>query len=427
MPVFAQFGAKAHKFVSRHPSQDKKYTLLEGSVRSGKTFAVDAKIILHLCLYKVSGKRVICGATKQSVYKNILLDLFQVVGKKNYAYNRATGELELFGTQWFVIGAKDEASYKQILGMTIAIAICDEWTEFPQSFTKQLFMRLSPPGSRLYATTNPGTPQHYLFTDVIHNENFANDLEVIHFTLDDNPNLDPISKRQIIASQKGVYYLRYILGLWVVAEGAVYKDSWHDKFLYNDSIRPVGLYGSGGFVQHIISIDYGTHNPCVFLEYFDDGEVTWLDREYYWDSVKEMRQKTDKEYADDLENFIKKSRRITPARPILVVDPSATSFKVELIQRGFIVVDADNDVLNGIHRVSEVEATGNRRVRDDCEQWKREKSLYAWDVKAAEDGTERPLKVNDHTQDADRYAITYLYPEWRTLNIQKVAEWRKAA
>src|SRR6185312_4663414 len=181
MPVFQQFGAKAHAFVKRHPSQDKKYTLLEGSVRSGKTFAIDAKLIAHLCSYRVQGKRVICGATKQSVYKNILLDVFSVVGKKNYAYNRATGELWLFGTQWFVIGAKDEASYKQILGMTIGIAICDEWTEFPRSFSMQLFLRMSPPGARLYASTNPGTPQHYLFVEVLHSPDFAPDLEVIHF------------------------------------------------------------------------------------------------------------------------------------------------------------------------------------------------------------------------------------------------------
>jgi len=423
MAVFAEFGAKAHAFVKRHPSKDKKYTLLEGSVRSGKTFAVDAKLILHLCLYKVNGKRVICGATKQSVYKNILLDLFTVVGKKNYAYNRATGELEIFGTQWFVIGAKDEASYKQILGMTIGIAICDEWTEFPQSFTKQLFMRMSPPGARLYATTNPGTPQHYLFTDVIHNDKFEEDLEVIHFTLEDNPNLDPKSKRQIIASQKGVYYQRYILGLWVVAEGAIYKDSWSDKFLYGDGNRPLGLYGSGGYSQHVIAVDYGTHNPCVFLEYFDDGSIAWLDREYYWNSVKEMRQKTDGEYADDMEKFISESRVIGRNRPVIVVDPTATSFKLELTKRGLWVVDADNEVLDGIHRVSEVESTGHRRVRSDCSEWRREKSLYSWDDKAATDrGEERPLKVNDHTQDADRYAINYLFPEWRNLDILVVAE-----
>lgn len=414
MPVFAKFGAKAHRFVKRHPAYDRKYTLLEGSVRSGKTFAVDAKIIRWLCLYQVSGKRIICGATKQSVYKNLLLDIFTVVGKKNYAYNRANGELYLFGTLWFVIGAKDEASYKQILGMTVGIAICDEWSEFPRSFTMQLFLRMSPPGARLYATTNPGTPQHYLYTEVICNEKFADDIEIIHFTLDDNPNIDEKSKKQLIASQKGVYYQRYILGLWVVAEGAIYKDSWNDAWLYDDTTRPFGLYGQGGYQKWIIGIDYGTHNPCVFLEYFDDGDVLWLDREYYWNSVKEMRQKTDEEYADDLEKFIKESRAINPStQPILVVDPSATSFKVTLAKRGFVVVEGNNDVLTGIHKVSEIEATGHRRVHIDCENWRREKGLYAWDVDAAEDGIERPLKVNDHSCDGDRYVIMEQWPEWR--------------
>ncbi len=415
MAVFAQFGAKAHAFVKRHPKYDKKYTLLEGSVRSGKTFAIDAKILAHLCTYEVKGKRVICGATKQTVYKNILLDIFQVVGKKNYAYNRATGELLLFGTQWFVIGAKDEASYKQILGMTIGIAICDEWTEFPKSFSSQLFLRMSPDGARLYASTNPGTPSHYLYTDVICNPLFEDNLEVIHFGLDDNPNISLETKRQLIASQKGVYYQRYILGLWVVAEGAIYKDSWHEKWLYDDTNRPVGLYSGGGHTQHIIAVDYGTHNPCVFLEYYDDGDVAWLDREYYWDSVREMKQKTDSQYADDLEEFISKSRCIGRNNPKIIVDPTATSFKLELVKRGLWVVDGIHDVLDGIHRVSEVESTGHRRVRRDCTQWLREKSLYSWDTKAAEDGTERPLKINDHTQDADRYAMMDIFPDWRML------------
>jgi PBSX family phage terminase large subunit len=242
------------------------------------------------------------------------------------------------------------------------------------------------------------------------------DLEIIHFTLDDNPNISQETKKQIIDSQKGVYYQKYILGLWVVAEGAIYKDSWDDKYLYDDSKRPVGLYGGGGYTNHVIGVDYGTHNPCVFLEYFDDGEVSWLDREYYWDSVKEMRQKTDGEYADDMEVFISTSRAIGRRNPCIVVDPTATSFKLELVKRGLWVVDANNDVLSGIHRVSEVEATGHRRVREDCTQWRREKALYAWDSDAALDkGVERPLKINDHTQDADRYAIQQLFPEWRTL------------
>lgn len=417
MALFKPFGPKAHAFVTRPVHKDKKYTLLEGSVRSSKTFAVDAKLISQLCLYPVAGKRIICGATKQTIYKNLLLDIFTVVGKKNYAYNRANGELYLFGTLWFVIGAKDEASYKQILGMTVGIAICDEWSEFPRSFTMQLFLRMSPPGARLYATTNPGTPQHYLFTEVINNDKFEEDLEIIHFTLDDNPNLDPKSKRQIVASQKGVYYQRYILGLWVVAEGAIYKDSWNEYWLYDEASRPESLYGAGGYSKHVITIDYGTHNPCVFLEYIDDGNIAWLDREYYWDSVKEMRQKTDGEYADDLEEFVKGSRVAMRRSPTIIVDPTATSFKVECAKRGLMIVDGDNDVLTGIHKVSMVEATGHRRVHRDCKEWQREHALYAWDSDAALDnGDERPIKQNDHTQDADRYGLMYLFEEWRELD-----------
>jgi PBSX family phage terminase large subunit len=415
MPVFKQFGAKAHKFIKRPPAEDKKYTLLEGSVRSSKTFAIDAKMILHLCNYPVDGKRIICGTSKQTVYKNMLLDIFTVVGKKNYAFNRATGELWLFGSQWFVIGAQDESSYKKILGMTIGVAICDEWTEFPRSFTMQLFMRLSPPGSRLYATTNPGTPQHYLFTEVLFDEAFAPDLEVIHFTLEDNPNIELEQKKQIIASQKGVYYQRYILGLWVVAEGAIYKDAWKNEYIYDDKVRPVGLYGSGGYVNHLISIDYGTHNPCTFLEHIDDGKIAYLDREYYWDSVKEMRQKTDSEYADDLEEFIRGSRITGRHNPKIVIDPSATSFKVELLKRGLWVQDAENEVLAGIRRFSQVMAMGRYRVHEDCVNFRREIGLYAWDLRAGERGDEKPLKASDHTQDAARYAVMDLFPEWRVV------------
>jgi len=434
--IFKPFGYKAHNFIKRNPAEDKKYTLLEGSVRSSKTFAVDAKLILKLCAYDVQGKRVICGATKQTVYKNMLLDIFQVVGKKNYSYNRASGELWLFGVQWFIIGARDEASYKNILGMTIGIAICDEWTEFPRSFTMQLFLRMSPAGARLYATTNPGTPQHYLFTEVLHNSAFEPDLEVIHFTLEDNPNIEPTTKKQIIASQKGVYYQRYILGLWVVAEGAIYKDSWSEDLVYTHNLnesrfneatgqelrkRPLSLYGAGGYTNHIISVDYGTHNPCVFLEFFDDGDTAWMDREYCWDSVKEMRQKTDGEYADDLEEFMRNSRVLGINNPKIIVDPSAASFKLELIKRGLWVVDADNDVLEGIHRVSEVMACKALRVEEGCVNERRECGLYSWDKKKTEKGDEQPLKVNDHTQDAKRYAIRELFPDWRMVSTLTLA------
>jgi len=417
-PVFKPFGAKAHAFITRPPQYDRKYTLLEGSVRSSKTYAVDAKLIVLLNRYQVRGRRVICGSTKQTVYKNMLLDIFEVVGKHNYSYNGSTGELWLYGVQWFVIGAKDEASYKQILGETIGLVVVDEWTEFPRSFTMQLFLRLSPSGSRLYATTNPGTPQHYLFTEVIQNKAFKEDLEVIHFTLDDNPNIDPAEKQRIVASQSGVYYQRYILGLWVVAEGAIYKDAWSDKLLYNDRTRPVGLYGPGGYVQHVIGVDYGTTNPCVFLEYLDEGvgKPAWLDREWYWDSNKEMRQKTDEEYADDAVRWLAETRagNMNQVRPVWVMDPSAVSLRLAFIKRGLWVIEADNEVDSGLRTVASTMTLGMKRVHEGCENYRREVGTYSWNKKVAETtGVEEPVKKNDHAMDADRYATKYMFQPWR--------------
>ena len=277
----------------------------------------------------------------------------------------------------------------------------------------QLFLRMSPAGARLYATTNPGTPQHYLYTEVIHGKDFANDLEVIHFTLDDNPNIGETEKQQIRNSQKGVYYLRYILGLWVVAEGAIYKDSWSEDLLYDDSTRPIGLYNQGGWVDHIIAVDYGTTNPMVFLELIDDSKTVWMDREYYWDSVKEMRQKSDEEYADDLVEFIKNSRIVGSKAPRVVIDPSAASFKVALEKRGIWCVDANNDVANGIRRTSSVMGMKRLRVHRECVNEKREVTIYSWNQKSAENGVEEPIKKNDHTQDAKRYGVMELFPDWR--------------
>jgi PBSX family phage terminase large subunit len=421
--ILKPFGEKAWKFITQDPKLDRKYTLLEGSVRSSKTVAVNTKIITKLCAYKVEGKRVIIGASKQTVYRNILLDIFAIVGKDNYSYNFTSGELWLFGTQWFVIGAKDDAAFTKILGMTVGIAIVDEWTKIPRSFTMQLFLRMSPKGSRLYATTNPDNPFHYLRTDVIDNPAFAPDLDVIHFTLDDNPNIDRAERKRIEASQVGVYYLRYILGLWVVAEGAIYGGAWSEETLYTESSRPLSLYGAGGFDDHLIVVDYGTHNPCVFLDVIDAAGTAWIDREYYWDSARMMRQKTDAEYADDLAKFIADSR--IKHRPTVIVDPSAASFKVELSKRGIIVMDANNDVPDGIRltstalklkkiRVRKGDAKETGPVHDGCPNTEREMQSYAWNEKKAKLGEEEPIKANDHTCDAVRYMTNHVFEApWR--------------
>jgi PBSX family phage terminase large subunit len=408
--VSFNFGPRAERFAMRPPDRDYTINLLEGAVRSGKTWCLHPKAI-YCCKYEVGGRKVITGVSKQSVYNNILTDLFDIVGPRNYSYNRNTGQLNLCGADWLVIGAKDEGSERYIRGLTVGVALCDEVSLMPQSFFQMLLSRMSPEGARLYGTTNPDSPFHWLKAEYLDNPELRSKriLWSDHFTMDDNPNLLP----DFIETQKrlynGFFYKRFIEGLWVVAEGAIYKDSWSDDLVYDLQNEPAGLRARGGHVQRIIAVDYGTTNPMVFLDVYDDGKLYWVVREYYWDSAKQMRQKTDAEYADDLAKFIGPERNAK-----VIIDPSAASFRAEMTKRGIWHVDADNDVNEGIRMVSMVL---NQRKARFCRQLTpntiQEMQTYAWDAKAVQRGEEKPLKIHDHGPDAFRYFANTEVPYWR--------------
>src|SRR5580700_7539136 len=298
------FGPRAERFAMRPPEDDWPINILEGAVRSGKTWCLHPKAI-YCCGYEVGGCKIITGVSKQSIYNNVLQDLFEIVGSCNYNYSRSTGQLKLFNSEWLIIGAKDEGSERYIRGLTVGIALCDEVSLMPRSFFQMLLSRMSPLGARLYGTTNPDSPYHWLKADYLDNPELR-DRRILwsdHFTMADNPNLTA----EFVESQKrlytGFFYKRFIEGLWIIAQGAIYKDSWSDALLYDFKDEPPGLR-SVGHRPRVIAIDYGTTNPMVFLDIYDDGRLFWVVREYYWDSDVEMRQKTDAEYADDLVSFI---------------------------------------------------------------------------------------------------------------------------
>jgi PBSX family phage terminase large subunit len=270
---------------------------------------------------------------------------------------------------------------------------------------------MSPEGARLYATTNPDSPYHWLKAHYLNNQDLR-DKKILwsdHFTMADNPNLT----EEFVESQKrlysGFFYKRFIEGLWVVAEGAIYKDSWSEALLYDLQDEPKSLRLRNGHQQRVIAVDYGTTNPMVFLDIYDDGKVFWITREYYWDSVVQMRQKTDAEYADDLVEFIGSQNNAK-----VIIDPSAASFKAEMMKRGIWHLDADNDVNDGIRVASMVL---NQRMVRFCRQGVpktiQEMQTYAWDTKAAQRGEEKPLKIHDHGPDAFRYFAKTEVPFWR--------------
>jgi hypothetical protein len=127
------FGPRAERFAMRPPEKDWPINILEGAVRSGKTWSLHPKAI-YCCGYDVGGRKLFTGVSKQSVYNNVLTDLFDLVGPGNYSYNRNTGRLKLFDSDWLVIGAKDDGSERYVRGLTVGVALCDEVSLMPHSF-----------------------------------------------------------------------------------------------------------------------------------------------------------------------------------------------------------------------------------------------------------------------------------------------------
>ncbi len=395
---FGLFGAKALKFIVNPIEKDARINILEGSVRSGKTVAMIPKWIDYI-KYGPKGLLVITGVSKETIYDNVLMDLFDTVGEKNYNYNAQTGLIKMFGRKIKVIGAKDEGSEKYIRGKTLAGAYCDELSLMPEKFFKQLLNRLSVKGAKLYGTTNPDNPYHYLYNEFITDEKKLESgmVKVLHFELEDNPNLDDEYINFIKGAYTGFWYLRMIEGKWVVAEGAIY-DMW-DKDLNTFTDEETGLLFKS-ISQRYITIDYGTTNPTVFLDCWDDGNIVWILNEYYYDSKAKGVQKTNSQYADDLIKFIgDESPRA------IILDPSAASFRVELKSRGLRIKDADNEVLDGIRMMATLIAKRKLKVHRRCKNFLKEVSGYVWDEKAVLRGVEQPVKVADHCMDATRYFI----------------------
>ena len=228
----------------------------------------------------------------------------------------------------------------------------------------------------------------------------------LHFTMDDNLSLDEKIKERYWSMYSGVFFLRYIKGLWAVAEGLIYT-MFTDANLYDNETRPKGLEYLG---VRTIALDYGTTNPCVYLDIYDDGDIIWVDREYRWDSRVEKVQKTDSQYGDDMSAFMGDNPDLTAD---IIADPSAASFITELRGRGYVVKPADNDVEDGIRAVSSMLYQGKIRIHKRCAGLITEMRSYVWDDKARERGEEKPVKQLDHGPDALRYYVYTKIPEWR--------------
>lgn len=382
--------------------KNRKAIICDGSVRSGKTVSMILGFV-HWAMRFFDGKNFgICGKTISSTERNIILPLLNMPDITDYyslQYIRGENKRIIIRSgshtnTFFIFGGKDESSYTLVQGITLSGVLFDEVALMPKSFVDQAVARtLSEPEARYWFNCNPESAEHWFYKEWICNTRQKKALH-LHFTMQDNPILSPEQIADAERLYTGVFYNRYIKGLWCVAEGLIYP--MFDKAVHvthHPELQPGGDY--------YISCDYGTLNPTsAGLWYLQpDGHAIRL-REYYYDGRKTKTPRTDEEHYKALEQL---AGDVADKVRAVIVDPSAASF-IECIRRHglFRVWQADNSVLNGIRDTSSLLQMQYLHICDNCTDIIREFSLYRWDESAAED---RPIKENDHAMDDMRYFV----------------------
>jgi PBSX family phage terminase large subunit len=384
----------------------KKINIAHGPVRSGKT--VGSLFRFMQAAYECPDSSIwMLGHTSTTVYHNCVRLLLEATDPSNplyifspfltwYSHKR---ELKFRNKTIATLGAKDEGAIGAIQGKTFSLAYCDEITLYPESIIDMIQTRLSNPHSKLFASCNPSYPTHKIKQWIDFAEGGNDQYYSLQFMLDHNPYLDESYKKMIRESLSSLFYKRNYLGLWCAAEGAIFDFFDQKIHVLKRPPRSAEYWVAG--------IDYGTTNnfACMLMGINtginnQQGPCRWFEKEYVWDSHKKGRQKTNSEYADDVLEFLDPY-----GVKAIYVDPSAASFKLELRKRGLQVLDADNDVFNGLTYMTSEMAKGNLYICEDCPNLIRELGSYTWDVKKAEKGEDAPLKKDDHCIDASRYCF----------------------
>ena len=400
--------SEKQRAILRFPYSKYDAIIADGAVRSGKTSVMSLSFLLWAMGNFNDCSFALCGKSVGAVQRNIVTPLFGIKYLReqfDLKYNRADhvivarrGDRE---NRFYLFGGKDESSAALIQGITLAGVLLDEAALMPRSFVEQALARCSVPGSKLWFNCNPEGPEHWFRKEWILKPEKHNALH-LHFTMDDNPALTPEIRARYKSMYSGVFYERFIEGRWVMSEGLIYDMFDPDMNTYTEG--PESLHFSG---TRTIACDYGTTNPTVFLDIYDYYGTVYVDREYRWDSREEHRQKTDEEYADDMEAFVGDN----PCA--IIVDPSAASFIAALRHRGMYVIAADNEVLGGIRRTASLIYSQKLKInKEKCAGLIGELGTYLWDEKSCKLGVDKPLKERDHGPDALRYYSNSL-PDWR--------------
>lgn len=398
-------------WTDESPYHDLNGVIAEGAIRAGKTIIMGLSFILWSMQKSSDINYAICGKTVASTRRNIIEPLIEMLKQRKFKVidRKTEGKLIVIKNNnkntYYIFGGKDEGSASLIQGITLGGVLFDEVALMPRSFVEQAMARCSVNGSKYWFNCNPEGPQHWFYVEHILKWKERKYIR-IHFCLEDNPSLSKERIDNYKSLYTGIFYKRFILGEWAFANGIVYDMVTDENFYYNSnrkSVVPIKIIEND--IKPYYGVDFGTANPQVYLEVYKYADYAkkemcfYVENEYYWNSRKKLMQKTPDEYVSDFNNWCKEFS-------YLIIDPSATPLKAAHRKYGHNVINAKNNVEEGIIGLSTLFANKMIKInKDNCPNLCAELGLYRWNEKKLNNGVEEVLKENDHCCDALRYAI----------------------
>lgn len=395
--AFEPFSVKQKQVLTwwcpNSPVKDKDGIIADGAIRSGKTLCMSLSYVLWAMESFNQQNFGMAGKTIGSFRRNVLFWLKMMLVSRGYSVvdHRSDNLIVVSkGTTtnyFYIFGGKDERSQDLIQGITLAGMFFDEVALMPESFVNQATGRCSVTGSKFWFNCNPDNPRHWFKVNWVDKCKEKN-IIYLHFTMDDNLSLSEKIKERYRSMYVGVFFKRYILGLWCVAEGLVYSMFSEERHVRTEHMT--------GALTYVVSVDYGTVNPFSAGLWAFDGWHSQREAEIYYNSREVGKRVDDEEYYKMLKELIG-NRRVE----CIIVDPSAASF-IEVIKKynEYSVMGANNDVLDGIRVVTTMLNKDMISVHEDCKYNIKEYGLYVWDE---EKGDDVVIKENDHSMDDTRY------------------------
>lgn len=398
---FKPFSDKQKKVLTwwcpASPVKDMDGIIADGAIRSGKTLSMSLSYVLWAMENFNNGDFGMAGKTIASFRRNVVNVLKLMLRSRGYTVKDHRGDDNYLiiskkdtVNTFYIFGGSNERSQELVQGFTGSGFFFDEVALMPQSFVNQATGRLSIDNSKMWFNCNPGDPMHFFKKEWIDKAG-EKELIYLHFTMEDNLSLSEKIKARYRNMYTGVFFKRYILGEWCVAEGLVYS-------MFNSEVdgKHVKSEHMTGAKEWVVSVDYGTVNPFAAGLWAFDGRHAQKEYEYVYDSKETGIRRDDETHYQEICKLIG-DRKVS----FIIVDPSAASF-IETIKKhgNYIAKGAENDVLDGIRVQTTFLNRGIISYYKDCDATINEYGLYSWDIESAEDTV---IKEFDHCMDSDRY------------------------